>query len=128
MTNTITEAEFLRFYDANPDLSGNGFKHRDITEEKHLLYRKFLKDSFDQIEKCIEYFQSEEFKNRKYKRSYMHSYGLKHKVERWYEDKKLACYVSNGSLIACAMILNWDIKRKRNSPNAYVRPHYRTLH
>jgi hypothetical protein len=79
--------------------------------------RQFLVAATEQIDAALAYLKAGAPDNRAPSAG-MYSYGLKHCAENW-----AGHYISNGAMIAAALMLGWKVKRAWNDgPNATIWP------
>lgn len=95
----------------NPELSSNGFRHKDIDEEEFQSMRQQLANKQDcGFDAALAFLDGVE--RRQAMTPGRGSYGLKHLAE-----KHQGVYISNGAMIAALLVAGIPIRRICKSPN-----------
>jgi hypothetical protein len=108
----------------HPDLSASGFRHEDLSESQFVEYRKNLVDEIGQVLRAAQLLQMAPVT----KTCQVHSYALKHTLERWMTLREgQPAYLSNGAAILACYLLDIPVKlihppsrKRRTDPNAHV--------
>ena len=108
MILTDNLCEVLKLY---PDLRPFGFGgYKGDVEPISTWYEAEAHDQIDSAATWLNECTRTRYASRK-----QNSYGYKHEAERWQNT-----YISNGALIAAAVILGFKVVSIGNSPNAYI--------
>jgi hypothetical protein len=103
----------IRIIKDNPELTSEGIEW-NLKNKNYKIQRKTLLDSELEIRKCIWWLQ-DFYKPNKSMKNLIGSYGLKHLVEKYYDD-----YVSNGSFVTAAKYLRLKAREFKDDPNIYL--------
>jgi hypothetical protein len=103
----------IRIIKDNPELTSEGIEW-NLKNKNFKLQRIILLESQDEIRKCIWWLQ-DFYKPNKSMKNLSSSYGLKHLVEKYYDD-----YVSNGSFVTAAKYLRLKCREFKGDPNIYL--------
>ncbi|KDN80480.1 hypothetical protein [Kitasatospora cheerisanensis] len=120
MATTITQADLDAVLDAHPLLNANGYGRPIGYSYDTAAGREQLRGLLGEVQHCADYLHSRPWQTRLSSHS-LHSYNLKHSAENWGDFG----YVSNGAMIAAALIVRIPIRLDDLNPTIGITSKHR---